>query len=326
MKSPKKGIIISRIIGVISALLFCQLAPGAEEVKMVLGRGEEDHEKIRQNLSTYLPLEIEGWKASGVDEIYTPETIFNYIDGSGEVYRSYGFRWLLVRRYQKENSPTIIMDFFEMGRPEDAFGVFTHNLEGEKVAIGQDGVYQGGWLAFWKDKFYVSIYAEAETPESKQAILTAGRMISQAISEEGERPAILKLLPDEVDKSGVHYFHTLPILNYHFFVSTENWLDLDETTEAVLGQLGNRKQEKTCVLVILYPEESRARRAIQQFLRGYLPEADESGAAPVEDGFWTGANAFGRVGVIIFGGASFEEVRKLINQVVNKARELSILK
>lgn len=325
MRTPKNEIII-KWIGIISSWLICNFLAGYGEAKMMARNGQEDQEKIKRALSVFLPLEIEGWKASDADELFSPETIFNYIDGSGEVYRSYGFRWLLVRRYQKPGSPAIIADFFSMGRSEDAFGVFTHNLEGEKVSIGQDGIYQGGWLAFWKGKFYVSIYAEAETPESKQAILTAGRMISQAISEEGERPTILKLLPDEVEESGVHYFHTLPILNYHFFVCTENWLDLDETTEAVLGRLGNRKQEKTCVLIILYPEESRARRAIQQFLRGYLPEADESGASAVEDGFWTGANAFGRMGVIIFGGASFEEVRNLINQVINKAKEMSILK
>ncbi len=323
MKSQKKEVMFKWII-IISSLVVCFLLPGYGEAKMVATSHQEDQEKVMKTLSAFLPLEIEGWKTAGADELYTPETIFNYIDGSGEVYRSYGFRWLLVRRYQKKGSPEIIVDFFSMGRSEDAFGVFTHNLEGEKVNIGQDGIYQGGWLAFWKDKFYVSVYAEAETPESKKAILTAGRLISQAIPGEGERPAILNLLPEEVDKTRVHYFHTLPILNYHFFVTSENWLDLDETTEAVLGRLRNREKEKTSILIIRYPDEARARKAVQQFLKGYLPEADESGAATVEDGFWTGARASGKIGIIVFSSVSFAEIDNLINQVINKAREINL--
>lgn len=324
-KSLKKKIETKKL-AVVATLLISQLISGHGEGKMVKATGQEDEEKIKQTLCTFLPLEIEGWKKGGPDELYNPETIFSYIDGSGEVYRSYGFRWLLVRRYHKEGFPEVIVDLFAMARSEDAFGVFTHNLEGDRVAIGQDGIYQGGWLAFWKDKFYVSVYAEQETPESKKAILTAGKMISEAIPGEGRRPAILSLLPDQVDQGQVHYFHTLPILNYHFFVSTENWLDLDETTEAVLGRLKSRDREKTSVLIIFYPEEARARKAIHQFLEGYLPEADESGAAVVEDGFWTGARAFGNLGIIVFSSFSFEEMQNLINQIINKAKETGILK
>ena len=42
-------------------------------------------------LEDLLPREIYGWQAKGKDEFYDPQTIFDYINGAGEVYRSYNF-------------------------------------------------------------------------------------------------------------------------------------------------------------------------------------------------------------------------------------------
>jgi hypothetical protein len=30
-------------------------------------------------------------------------------------------------------------------------------LSGKPIAIGQDARWRGGWLSFWKDRFFVSI-------------------------------------------------------------------------------------------------------------------------------------------------------------------------
>ena len=40
-----------------------------------------------------LPKEINGWKAKK-DRIYDPDTIFEYLNGSGEVYRAFNFKKL----------------------------------------------------------------------------------------------------------------------------------------------------------------------------------------------------------------------------------------
>ena len=316
---------ISKSFLIFTILLIFSFLSGEEALssKMKAGRQENQKEVIKF-LASFLPPEIEGWRASREDTLYNPETIFSYIDGAGEVYRAFNFHWLLVRRYEKENQPEITVDFFDMGRSEDAFGVFTHDLEGERVPLGQDGLYKGGWLAFWKDKFYVSIYSEKETEEIKRVILTLGQKISQAIPGEGRRPLILDYLPEGWDKNQVHYFHSLPILNYHFFVSSENWLELDQTTEAILAWKGKEPGKKIHLLIIHYPEETRAQRAIKKFLENYLPEADESGLARTEDGFWDGARAQGNLGIVVFGAESAEEIETLINRVLEKLNKEEI--
>lgn len=294
--------------------IFYPLMEAAVGSKIKLEK-KEKKEEISKLLASFLPPEIEGWKPIEQDILYDPETIFSYIDGAGEVYRAYNFRWLLVRRYERKNYPAIIVDFFDMGRSEDAFGIFTHDLEGERILIGQDGLYKGGWLAFWKDQFYVSIYSEQETEEIKKGIITLGKKIAQAIPKEGKRPLIVDYLPIDWDRNKAHYFHLLSSLNYHFFVTTENWLELDETTEAVLAWK-QKENKKMYLLIINYADEAKAQRAINKFLQNYLPEADETGTARTEDGFWDGAKAHKALGVVVFGANSAQEVETLIEQVL----------
>ena len=110
-------------------------------------------------LHAALPNQIKGWIAEPEDRFFDDETIFDYIDGAGEVYRAYNMRKCLSRRYTTPKGPPISLDIFEMASSEDAFGVFTHDQDGEALDVGQGALYRSGWLSFWKDRFFVSIYA-----------------------------------------------------------------------------------------------------------------------------------------------------------------------
>lgn len=248
-----------------------------------------DPNKEESGFGQFLPDEINGWKAKAEDRIYDPETIFDYIDGAGEVYRSYNFRKLFVRRYVKEGEPDIVADCFDMGTSEDAFGVFTHDLEGEDVGIGQGSAYNAGLLSFWKAHFFISLYAEDETEEAKKAVFDLGGKIDASIGEEGERPDLISLLPAEnLEEKSVHFFHNHTVLNYHFFVADENILLLDQKTEAVLGTYRDDKN-KFRLLLIRYPEAKKANEAYEIFIKNYMPDAESPGLVKTENTRWTAA-------------------------------------
>jgi hypothetical protein len=268
-------------------------------------------------LSRYLPKELNGWRAGREDEFYGPETIFDYIDGAGEVYRAYKFQNLLARRYLKEEKPNLIADLFDMGTAADAFGVFTHDLEGEAAEIGQGAVYKGGLLSFWKDRYFVSLYAEAETEETKQALLALGQAVASAIPQEGKKPILLSYLPENFDLKTVRYFHNHLILNYHFFVSTENILLLDQKTEAVLASSGE-KTEKTFLLIVRYPDAKMAALALQSFAQAYLPDAPEQGLVQTEDKKWTAIKKRGNYLVVLFNAHSEAQAKGISGEVANK--------
>ena len=65
--------------------------------------------KIEMEMKKQLPLEVGGYRSDGKDQVYDRVTTFRYMDGAAELYRSYGFKQLRVRRYLKENQPPILV-------------------------------------------------------------------------------------------------------------------------------------------------------------------------------------------------------------------------
>lgn len=206
-----------------------------------------------------LPSSVEGWHRAPAGRHYDAESIFSYINGHAEVYLAYGMRGCSAERYTgPDGQPDLILDIFEMASPADAFGVFTHDTEGEAVGIGRDSRYRYGWLSFWQGPNFVSIVAEGETELAEQATLELGRQVASLLPSEGTAPSILEALPEAgLELRSVRYLHHPQILNTHLPIDPENLLDLGMDTEAVLGTY-RRDSEGAYLLIVDYPDENRA--------------------------------------------------------------------
>ncbi len=252
-----------------------------------------------EDFDSVLPAEVNGWKKADPPATYDKTNLFDYIDGGAELYISYNFQNLLAVRYEGEDDEEIVVDIFDMGNSFNAFGVFSHGREREDGLVGQGSEYGGGLLTFWKDKYYISIMAYPETEKKKELVLELGRRLDKAISAEGALPQVLELLPAEnLVPDSIRYFHHYVWLNSHFFIASENILQIDDETQAVLAKY--RTGDKTLhLLLALYPDPERAKKAGESFLREYLPDARD-GTAELPDGRWTGFRVEGRLLSIVF--------------------------
>ncbi len=249
----------------------------------------QSHADPLRTLAADLPRHIGAWTAKSSDRFYDQETIFSYIDGAGEVYKAYNMRSCLSRRYTAPNGPPIVLDVFDMGSSEDAFGVFTHDQDGKSVAVGQGALYRPGWLSFWKDRFFVSIYMQEETAAAEEAVNELGKVTASLIKDQGPKPGILLKLPQEgLQPHSVRYLHHYVVLNYHFYLSDENILHLGPQTDAALA-VYKRGGKRAHLLLVTYPNVAKAAEAHKTFLRYYLPEAEPPGVVLLEDGKWSGA-------------------------------------
>ena len=59
-----------------------------------------------------VPAEIAGWKWDGADRQYDSRSVFDYIDGAGEMFLAYGFQNLTVRRFEKADQPPLTLDCY----------------------------------------------------------------------------------------------------------------------------------------------------------------------------------------------------------------------
>jgi hypothetical protein len=259
-----------------------------------------------------IPKEINGWVAHPEVRRYGRKTLFKYIDGGAELYLAYRFHKVYVHTYTKAEEPDIIMDIYDMSTPEDAFGVFTAEREGDDIGIGMEAEYEAGLLRFCKGQFFVSIMTYEETRASREAILSLARAVADTIQSIGEKPQLLSFLPEKglINRS-IRYFHDHNILNLTYYIADENILHLGPDTEAVLARY-SRKEGKPYLLLVKYPSTHHAKRAFGSFLNAYMPDVAKQGIVRVEDGKWTAADVYSTFVTVVLDAPSEGLARSLL--------------
>lgn len=272
-------------------------------------------------MSQFVPKEVLGWQAEGEGETYNRQTLFQYMDGAAEVYLTYRFHRLFVRRFVKEGAVPLTVEIYDMGAPAEAYGIFSFEREEERAGLGEGYEYAAGWLRFWKGRYFISVLAHSETPESRQAVFALGSAIAQALPSEGARPELLAHLPPTgLIADSVRYFHTHTGLNYHYFVADQNILHLDEQTEAVLARY-RLEAGKPYLLLIRYPTPDQAAAALRSFMEAYLPEGQGKGMARLENGKWTAAQAWGEFLAVVFDAPEEQSATALMEMALKGCQE-----
>lgn len=259
----------------------------------------------------FVPPNVAGWEVQDSVRTFDRRTIFDYIDGAGEVYLSYGFRDVTVHRFLREGSPEITVEIFDMGSAEDAYGVFTYARESESEGIGQAYEYRGSVLCFWQDRFYVCVTCYEQTAETKEVLPELARQIAERLPDDGSRPPLIDVLPAEqrVEHSE-RFFHLHSSLNYHYFVARENLLNMGPETRAVMARYTPGSVRLLCVQ---YPEATAASAGFQGFADGFLPESETGAPVPMENGLWTGARLIDRFVVVVFDATGEEQANNLLD-------------
>jgi hypothetical protein len=269
--------------------------------------------QLKSDITALLPDTIEDWKVSAKDQMYSRENLYKYIDGGAELYISYGFKKVINRTYSKRGQPDMLVDLFDMGTSQNAFGVFSHSRETIDNTFGQGSQYTEGLLLFWKDRFFVSILASPETTESRSAVFDIAGKIEAAIKNEGPLPEILDLLPDQsLVRESIRYFHHYIWLNSHYFVSDRNILHVNENTDALLAKYGER-MKRYILLLVKYKNDKDAGVAYNDFIENYLPRLSGERAIQIEDGTWTACH-------IVFNAPVKEKALHLIEAVKKKIK------
>ena len=267
-----------------------------------------------------LPESIGPWTIRA-DTVYTPEDLYDYINGGAELYISYGFSEVISRIYSARDQPDIVVDVFEMNSSSDAYGVFMFSAEEVQQFVGQGTQYNEGFMLFWMDHYFVSIMSYPESPESKDALIVLARTIESGIGSEGELPKILKYLPGNgLEEMSIRYFHHYAWLNSHYYIASENILLINDDTEAVLAKYGDPAQ-RSILLVIEYPDVEHAEKAARVFSSQYLPELAGKQFVKVEDGTYAGLHLQKNILVAVFNAKSGEDVENLIREVNNEVEK-----
>ena len=262
-----------------------------------------------------LPSQVGEWRVAEADAVYDRETLYDYMNGGAEVYLSYDFRRVWVRRFVGPDEEEIVLDIYDMGSSPEAFGIFSTSVEDPEVGLGQGSEYGAGLLKFWKGNFFVSALNMGVSEEADLVLLDIGRAVDAAINSTGAEPELLRSLPSQdLNLRTVSFFHSDVVLNNRYFLATENVLQLTDETNCVFGEYGS-EGENGKLLIIEYENAVWAEEAFNGFLRSYLPEAGDDHLLQLEGGGWVMARVNDRRISIVFEAPSEGRAVELLSQV-----------
>jgi hypothetical protein len=263
-----------------------------------------------------LPKQIDSWTRGDSPAAYDRETIFDYINGAGEVYRSYAFSEVAVVVYaSSEGEPDITVELFDMGDPADAYGVFSYAREQEETGIGGGYERKGRVLCFWQDRYYVCVASEERTADSERNLEEIARAISEQLPPASDPPALVAVLPDDGRVAfSERFFHLHQSLNYHYYLARENVLSLSPETDAVLARYA---PGSTYLLLVKYQSGSDAAEAVSSFKQGYLPGSGESRTVETENGKFTAYEQRDRYVVVVLDAESEAAADVFLRATVN---------
>ena len=268
------------------------------------------------NLCQVIPKKILGWIVTDKDQPFDRSTLFKHIDGEAELYLSYDFKNVWVRKYSGPEDNEIILDLYDMGSSTDAFGIFSCERENKEAGIGQGSEYGEGLLRFWKDRFFVSILAVSDPENAEPVIMELGKIIARTSKPTGAAPEILKYLPQKnLEKDSIRYFHTDIVLNNYYYIADRNILYLNHTTDCLLAQYKINIHYHTMLLMVFYKTKKQANIAYENFVKIYMPEAKNGGIAQMENKRWTQAGIDNNLLIIVFEAPDKNRASELFSSV-----------
>ncbi len=296
---------------------------------------------LHADTSVNLPKQAGPWVRPDAPRRINEDTIFDYMDGAGELYLAYRFGHLDVYRYSapEKRLGTIKVELYWMTSPDDAFGLLSTDWGGEAVDLrGQaedralypavpshDALYGGGLLRFWSGDLYGRVMASRESPESRAQVLAIARSIVEERPANGRPPEILSRIPVRLGERLVLrpdrtcFFRSHYVLNAAYYLAPEDVLGLGPAVDASVSEYRPAGTGGTPVRLIqvVYPSTAAAAEALRTFLKRYLPvpagqiaERPASAAAKAEAG-WVGWAAADRSVAIVLDAPGESEAKEL---------------
>ncbi len=140
---------------------------------------------------------VPGWEQSGTTRHYTPDTLYEYMDGNAEGYLLYAFTSMQGITC-KSGPNTFVIDISEMESPDLAYGMFAANADPNlpTTKIGTIGQVQPRRLTFAKGKYYAEIGASPDGDHTA-ALKAFAAKIDEHLQGQSTLPEALDWFPKE---------------------------------------------------------------------------------------------------------------------------------
>jgi len=196
-------------VGMLALIIMVALSLLAKRRAGASGTGHAPDPQSLSEMVTGLP--PSGWRIYDRVKRFTPENLYNLINGGAELYLAYGMVEMTFAVFEKnaDTEPYIEVSIYDMETPINAFGVFSaERSEGmPPLNLGRSSYHSGASYYIWQGQYYITIMASDSTEEIGRIGLGLARKATAFLPDSGEPVWGLTALPlaDRVPDS-VKYF------------------------------------------------------------------------------------------------------------------------
>jgi hypothetical protein len=164
---------------------------------------------------------MDGWESEGEPQLYGPEDLFEYINGSAEMFVDYNLVEMGMLNYFDDYGRNVMVEIYNQGDANNAFGMYTTEKPrpANLVEIGAEGYYDTGLLNFYRGNYYVKIHG-FDLDDQDEAMLTiVAKIISQNIGGKEEVPPVLDCFPPDAMVRNTERFVSKNVFGHGFLHS-----------------------------------------------------------------------------------------------------------
>ena len=104
----------------------------------------------------------------------------------------------------------ILLEIFDMGTPENAFGIYNFHVYPQVKFewVGSKAILSGGYLRFTKGKYFIQIEGYEFATGIREAMVLLAKSIAAEIKDAAPKPQILNLLPSNKVSGSIKLFRS----------------------------------------------------------------------------------------------------------------------
>jgi len=152
-----------------------------------------------------------GWQLAGKVLEFTPENLYEQIDGRAEFFLAYDVVSLTFANFENiaDTRRSIDLSIYDMKTPTNAFGVYAGERSGggTPVNLGRAAYRSGSSVYVWKGQYYVQVIALSAAEDLQQPAMDLAKKATDALPDSGEKVWGLTALPEkDLAPGSVKYF------------------------------------------------------------------------------------------------------------------------
>jgi hypothetical protein len=164
---------------------------------------------------------MNGWKLEGKPQIFSPQTLYEYINGAADLYLAYEFQDLNVAEYKGDKKAGVTVEIYRHQDPTQAFGIYSQErlANAQLMDLGAQGYREPNVINFISGPFYVKISGVNTGEEDEKILLPFAQKMEEILGGKTSLPPLLALFPAEGKKKNSGKFIAKDFLGYPFFSS-----------------------------------------------------------------------------------------------------------